>query len=81
MIPSMRKRRKTKLEWQDQYLVICQGMLSLFKSRTVSLSGFASTCIPNTGVISCFFFFENYFFILQWRYANHRILHPFTCAC
>jgi hypothetical protein len=33
---SMRKRRKTKLEWRDRYLVIRQGMLSLFKSRTVS---------------------------------------------
>ena len=35
---SMRKRRKTKLEWRDRYLVIRQGMLSLFKSRTVSFS-------------------------------------------
>lgn len=34
---STRKRRKTKLEWRDRYLVIRQGMLSLFKSRTVSL--------------------------------------------
>jgi hypothetical protein len=33
---STRKRRKTKLEWRDRYLVIRQGMLSLFKSRTVS---------------------------------------------
>jgi len=32
---STRKRRKTKLEWRDRYLVIRQGMLSLFKSRTV----------------------------------------------
>ena len=32
-----RKRRKTKLEWRDRYLVIRQGMLSLFKSRTVSV--------------------------------------------
>ncbi|KAF8500374.1 hypothetical protein F5888DRAFT_1380639 [Russula emetica] len=31
---STRKRRKTKLEWRDRYLVIRQGMLSLFKSRT-----------------------------------------------
>jgi len=79
-IPSMCKHRKMKLEWRDQYLVIRQGMLSLFKSRTVSLLGFASTHVPNAGVISCFFFFENYFFILQLRYANHRILHPFTHA-
>jgi hypothetical protein len=35
---STRKRRKTKLEWRDRYLVIRQGMLSLFKSRTVSFS-------------------------------------------
>jgi hypothetical protein len=35
---SARKRRKTKLEWRDRYLVIRQGMLSLFKSRTVSFS-------------------------------------------
>ena len=35
---STRKRRKTKLEWRDRYLVIRQGMLSLFKSRTVSHS-------------------------------------------
>jgi hypothetical protein len=33
---STRKRRKTKLEWRDRYLVIRQGMLNLFKSRTVS---------------------------------------------
>ena len=33
---SSRKRKKTKLEWRDRYLVIRQGMLSLFKSRTVS---------------------------------------------
>jgi hypothetical protein len=64
--PSMRKRRKTKLEWRDRYLVIRQGMLSLFKSRTVSLSES--------------FFFENCFLILQWRCANHRISHPFTHA-
>ncbi|KAH9953794.1 hypothetical protein BC827DRAFT_1246303 [Russula dissimulans] len=32
--PSMRKRRKMKLEWRDRYLVIRQGMLSLFKSRS-----------------------------------------------
>jgi hypothetical protein len=38
---STRKRRKTKLEWRDRYLVIRQGMLSLFKSRTVS---FPDTC-------------------------------------
>ncbi|KAI9507885.1 hypothetical protein F5148DRAFT_48508 [Russula earlei] len=31
---SMRKRRKTKLEWRDRHLVIRQGMLSLLKSRT-----------------------------------------------
>jgi hypothetical protein len=31
-----RKRRKTKLEWRDRYLVIRQGILSLFKSRSVS---------------------------------------------
>jgi hypothetical protein len=35
---STRKRRKTRLEWRDRYLVIRQGMLSLFKSRTVSFS-------------------------------------------
>lgn len=40
---SARKRRKTKLEWRDRYLVIRQGMLSLFKSRTVS---FHRTCLP-----------------------------------
>lgn len=34
---SMRKRKKTRLEWRERYLVIRQGMLSLFKSRTVSL--------------------------------------------
>ena len=34
--PSIRKRRKMKLEWRDRYLVIRQGMLSLFKSRSVS---------------------------------------------
>ena len=34
--PSIRKRRKTKLEWRDRYLVIRHGMLSLFKSRSVS---------------------------------------------
>jgi hypothetical protein len=34
--PSVRKRRKMKLEWRDRYLVIRQGMLSLFKSRSVS---------------------------------------------
>ena len=33
---STRKHRKTKMEWRDQCLFICQGMLSLFKSRTVS---------------------------------------------
>lgn len=33
--PSIRKRRKMKLEWRDRYLVIRQGMLSLFKSRSV----------------------------------------------
>lgn len=33
---SIRKRRKMKLEWRDRYLVIRQGMLSLFKSRSVS---------------------------------------------
>jgi hypothetical protein len=38
---STRKRRKTKLEWRDRYLVIRQGMLSLFKSRTVSFSALA----------------------------------------
>ena len=38
---STRKRRKTKLEWRDRYLVIRQGMLSLFKSRTVSFQ-----CLP-----------------------------------
>lgn len=32
--PSVRKRRKMKLEWRDRYLVIRQGMLSLFKSRS-----------------------------------------------
>ncbi|KAI9444250.1 hypothetical protein H4582DRAFT_1920371 [Lactarius indigo] len=32
--PSIRKRRKMKLEWRDRYLVIRQGMLSLFKSRS-----------------------------------------------
>ena len=32
---STRKRRKTKLEWRNRYLVIRRGMLSLFKSRTV----------------------------------------------
>ncbi|KAI0000668.1 hypothetical protein BJV74DRAFT_128505 [Russula compacta] len=31
---STRKRRKTKLEWRNRYLVIRRGMLSLFKSRT-----------------------------------------------
>jgi hypothetical protein len=36
---STRKRRKRKLEWRDRYLVIRQGMLSLFKSRTVSFPG------------------------------------------
>ncbi|KAI0262998.1 hypothetical protein BC834DRAFT_888591 [Gloeopeniophorella convolvens] len=30
---SIRKRRKTKLEWRDRYLVIHHGMLNLFKSR------------------------------------------------
>ena len=35
---SIRKRRKMKLEWRDRYLVIRQGMLSLFKSRSVSQS-------------------------------------------
>ncbi|KAI0305223.1 hypothetical protein B0F90DRAFT_1702629 [Multifurca ochricompacta] len=30
---SIRKRRKMKLEWRDRYLVIRQGILSLFKSR------------------------------------------------
>jgi hypothetical protein len=34
---STRMRRKMRLEWRDRYLVIRQGMLSLFKSRTVSL--------------------------------------------
>jgi hypothetical protein len=34
---SMRKRKKTRLEWRERYLVIRQGMLSLFKSRTVSM--------------------------------------------
>ena len=34
--PSTRKRRKMKLEWRDRYLVIRQGILSLFKSRSVS---------------------------------------------
>jgi hypothetical protein len=34
--PSTRKRRKMKLEWRDRYLVIRQGILSLFKSRFVS---------------------------------------------
>jgi hypothetical protein len=38
---STRKGRKTKLEWRDRYLVIRQGMLNLFKSRTVS---FPHTC-------------------------------------
>lgn len=38
---SMRKRRKTKLEWRDRYLVIRQGMLNLFKSRTVSFPALA----------------------------------------
>lgn len=32
--PPIRKRRKMKLEWRDRYLVIRQGMLSLFKSRS-----------------------------------------------
>ena len=36
---SIRKRRKMKLEWRDRYLVIRQGMLSLFKSRSVSQAG------------------------------------------
>ncbi len=35
---STRKRRKRKLEWRDRYLVIRQGMLSLFNSRTVRFS-------------------------------------------
>jgi hypothetical protein len=43
---SARKRRKTKLEWRDRYLVIRQGMLSLFKSRTVS---FPHTCPLGVG--------------------------------
>ena len=46
--PSMRKRRKMKLEWRDRYLVIRQGMLSLFKSRTVSLSNLAGAPRPPT---------------------------------
>jgi hypothetical protein len=35
-LQSTRKRRKTRLEWRDRYLVIRQGMLSLYKSRSVS---------------------------------------------
>jgi len=41
--PSIRKRKKMKLEWRDRYLVIRQGMLSLFKSRSVS---HGCRCIP-----------------------------------
>lgn len=37
--PSIRKRRKMKLEWRDRYLVIRQGMLSLYKSRSVRQAG------------------------------------------
>lgn len=37
---STRKRKKMKMEWRDRYLVIRQGMLSLFKSRSVSFLPF-----------------------------------------
>ena len=53
---STRKRRKTKLEWRDRYLVIRQGMLSLFKSRTVSLLALAFG-LPSRGAR----FFDSFF--------------------
>jgi hypothetical protein len=68
--PSMRKRRKMKLEWRDRYLVVRQGMLSLFKSRTVSLSNLAGARVPDAEVrrgrffYFTFFIFENHFFDL-----------------
>jgi hypothetical protein len=45
------KRRRTKLEWWDRYLAICQGMLGLFKSRTVSLQNFNACPLDITNTI------------------------------
>ena len=62
---STRMRRKMRLEWRDRYLVIRQGMLSLFKSRTVSLwslraplrlAGRPASQLVRA-FIACFFFF------------------------
>ena len=46
-----------KLEWRDRYLVIRQGMLSLFKSRTVSLSNLAGARVPDAEVRRGHFFY------------------------
>ncbi|TFY50885.1 hypothetical protein EVG20_g11275, partial [Dentipellis fragilis] len=35
-LPVIRRRRKTKLEWKERWVVINQGMFNLFKDRTVS---------------------------------------------
>ena len=60
--PSMRKRRKMKLEWRDRYLVIRQGMLSLFKSRNVSLSNLASARPPASPTLGCAAVVSRFFF-------------------
>ncbi len=69
---STRKRRKTKLEWRDRYLVIRQGMLSLFKSRTVSFF-FPAPALWEKGLsLNCP--------DLIWSIGNYRILRRFTHA-
>jgi hypothetical protein len=56
---STRKRRKTKLEWRDRYLVIRQGMLSLFKSRIVSLLALAFG-LPAAALVLIYFFLSHF---------------------
>jgi hypothetical protein len=68
---SMRKRRKTKLEWRDRYLVIRQGMLSLFKSRTVSFFFSFSRAARRL------LFLRKQHFLIR---PTRRTSHPFTRA-
>lgn len=35
--PVIRKRKKTKLEWRERWIIIHQGMLNLFKDRSSSI--------------------------------------------
>ena len=68
---STRKRRKTKLEWRDRYLVIRQGMLSLFKSRTVSFP-FPAKSPSGPSFLNCP--------DLTMAHGKYRILRRFTHA-